>query len=170
VTRQPSSTGVPGVTPSPDPPFDFTRLGVRVPVVFISQCIPPNTVLNDRDYEHSSVVATVRKLFCPGSKPLTWREAQASTFDDVLTLTGDAIRTDVVKLPNPAVSQGIQIQATAEQRTATDLSVLMAKAMQNSLDQANLKSAGDVSTLTNAAEVSKYLRESQQNVMAGAAK
>jgi phospholipase C len=125
VTRQPSSTGVPGVTPSPDPPFDFTRLGVRVPVVFISQCIPPNTVLNDRDYEHSSVVATVRKLFCPGSKPLTWREAQASTFDDVLTLTGDAIRTDVVKLPNPAVSQGIQIQATAEQRTATDLSVLM---------------------------------------------
>lgn len=68
------------------------------------------------------------------------------------------------------MSNGIQIQATAEQRTATDLSVLMAKAMQYSLDQANLKSAGDVSTLTNAAEVSKDLREAQQNVMAGAAK
>jgi hypothetical protein len=126
-------------------------------------------VIHDRDYEHSSVVATVRKLFCPGSKPLTWREAQAPTFDDILTLTGNAIRADV-KLPNPVVSSGIQIQASAEQRGATDLSVLMARAMQYSLDQAGLKSAGDVSTLTNAAEVSKYLREAQQNVIAGAGK
>jgi phospholipase C len=130
VTRQPSSAGVPDVTPSPDPPFDFTRLGVRVPAVFVSPCIPPNTILHDRDYEHSSVVATVRKLFCPGSKSLTWREVQAPTFDDVLTLMGDAIRTDVVKLPMPVVSGGIQIQASAEQRSATDLSVLMARAMQ----------------------------------------
>jgi len=165
-----SSAGIPDVTPSPDPPFDFTRLGVRVPAVFVSPCIPPNTVLHDRDYEHSSVVATVRKLFCPGSKPLTWREAQAPTFDDVLTLTGDAIRTDVVKLPTPVVSSGIQIQASAEQRTATDLSVLMARAMQYSLAQANLKPAGDVSTLTNAADVSTYLRQAQQNVIAGAGK
>jgi hypothetical protein len=126
--------------------------------------------MHDRDYEHSSVVATVRKLFCPGSKPLTWREAQAPTFDDVLTLTGDAIRTDVVKLPKPVVSGGIQVKASAEQRTATDLSILMASAMEYSLDQANLKSAGDVSTLTNAAEVSKYLREAQQNVIAGVGK
>jgi hypothetical protein len=138
--------------------------------VFVSPCIPPNTVLHDRNYEHSSVVATVRKLFCPGSKPLTWREAQAPTFDDVLTLTGDAIRTDVVKLPKPVVSGGIQIQASAERRTATDLSVLMAKAMEYSLDRANLKSAGDVSSLTSAAEVSNYLRQAQQNVVAGASK
>jgi hypothetical protein len=169
VTRQHSSAGIADVTLSPDPPFDFTRLGVRVPAVFVSPRIPPNTVLHDRDYEHSSVVATVRKLFCPGSKPLTWREAQAPTFDDVLTLTGDAIRADV-KLPNPVISGGVQIQASAEQRTATDFSVLMARAMEYSLDRANLKSAGDVSTLTNAAEVSKYLRLAQRNVIAGAGK
>jgi hypothetical protein len=46
----------------------------------------------------------------------------------------------------------------------------MARAMEYSLDRANLKSAGDVSTLTNAAEVSKYLRLAQRNVIAGAGK
>jgi phospholipase C len=169
VTRQPSSAGAPDVTPSVDPAFDFTRLGIRVPAVFVSPCIAPNTILHDRDYEHSSVVATVRKLFCPGSKPLTWREAQAPTFDDVLTLTGSAIRTDVVNLPVPVISAGIQIQAaSAEQRTPTDLSVLMARAMEYSLAQANLKSAGAVSTLTNAAAVSAYLHQAQKNVAAGA--
>jgi phospholipase C len=168
VTRQPSSAGVPDVTPSLDPPFDFTRLGVRVPAVFVSPCIPPHTVLHDRDYEHSSIVATVRKLFCPGSKPLTWREAQAPTFDDVLTLTGDAIRTDVVKLPKPVVSPPIEIQASAGPRTATDLSVLIAKAMQHSIAAEGLKPVGDVSTLTNAAEVSDYLRRAQQVVLTGA--
>jgi phospholipase C len=171
VTRQPSSAAAPDVTPSVQPFFDFTRLGVRVPAVFVSPCIPPNTVLSNRDYEHSSVVSTVRKLFCPGSNPLTWREAQAPTFDDVLTLTGSDIRTDVVNLPKPIVSTGIQIQAAAEQRTPTDLSVLMARAMQYSLTAANLKSPpGHPSTLNNAAAVSAYLRQAQKNVATGASK
>jgi phospholipase C len=171
VTRQPSSAGVPDVTPSIQPPFDFTRLGVRVPAVFVSPCISPNTVLSNRDYEHSSVVATVRKLFCSGSKPLTWREAQAPTFDDVLILTGSDIRSDVVNLPKPIVSTGIQIQAAAEERTPTDLSVLMARAMQYSLTAAGLKPpAGNPVSLNNASSVSAYLRQAQKNVAAGASK
>jgi phospholipase C len=169
VQRQPSSAGVPDVTPSTDPPFDFTRLGVRVPAVFVSPCIPAGTILNSRDYEHSSVVATVRKLFCPGTAPLTWREAQAPTFDDVLTLTGNAIRGDVVVLPKPVVSNGIQIQASAEVRHATDLSVLFARAMQHSMIAQGLKPPpGDASTLTTAAAVSSYLKQAQQRVLAGA--
>ena len=171
VERLPSSAGVPDVTPSVDPAFDFTRLGVRVPAVFVSPCIRPGTVLHDRDYEHSSVVATVRKLFCPGTEPLTWREAQAPTFDDVLVLTGDEIRTDVVDLPIPVVSAGIDLHAAAaaaEPRTPSDLSVLMARAMDHSLKRRGIPPPGDVKTLTTAAEVSRYLRQAQTRSAAGA--
>ena len=81
VTRNPIYNSLPDVEHSGLPDvFDFTRLGVRVPAVFVSPCIPPNTVINDQDYDHCSVVSTVRKLFCnPASKPLNWREAQAAT-------------------------------------------------------------------------------------------
>jgi phospholipase C len=164
LTQDPIHKDLP-VTPSGPPDvFDFTRLGVRVPAVFVSPCIPRGTVINDRDYEHSSVVATVRKLFCPGSKPLTWREAQAATFENVLTLTGEDIRTDVVDLPDAVISAGMTISAAAEPpvpRSPTDLSVLMAGAMEYSLERRGLKPPGDHKTLTNSAEVSAYLKKAQ---------
>lgn len=172
LTQNPIYKNLP-VTPSGPPDvFDFTRLGVRVPAVFVSPCIPRGTVINDCDYEHSSVVATVRKLFCPSSKPLTWREAQAATFENVLTLTGDDIRTDVVSLPDPIISAGTDISANAESlvpRSPTDLSVLMAGAMEYSLKQRGLKPPGDHTTLTNSTEVSAYLKKSQQISAAAAA-
>jgi hypothetical protein len=139
--------------------------GVRVPAVFISPCIPPGTVINDRDYEHASVDATVRKFFCPGSQPLNWREAKAQTFDSVLTLTGSAIRSDVVNLPDAYTSAGIDISASAAEpipRTPTDLSVLMAGAMQYSLVQRGLQPPGDYSILTNSAQVTAFLQKAQQ--------
>jgi len=166
LTRNPIYNDLPDVKHSGPPDvFDFTRLGVRVPAVFVSPCIPPNTVLNTRDYEHSSVVATVRKLFCPDSQPLNWREAQAPTFDDVLTLTGDSIRNDVVELPDPVVSAGIDVSAGAAEpvfRAPTDLSVLMAHTMEFSLEQRGLEPPGDFRTLTNSAEVVAYLQKAQQ--------
>jgi phospholipase C len=165
LSRDPRFAGLPDVQHSGPPDvFDFTRLGVRVPAVFVSPCIPPNTVLHDRNYEHSSVVATVRKLFCPGSQPLNWREAQAPTFDDVLTLMGSDIRNDVVKLPDPVVSVGVDLAAAAapEPRSPTDLSVLMARAMQHSLIQRGLKPPGDVANLTTSAQVAEFLEQAQQ--------
>ena len=159
VTRQASSAGLLDVPPSKDPQFDFTRLGVRVPAVFVSPCIAPGTVLHDRDYEHSSVVATVRKLFCKGSQPLNWREAQANTFDDVLALEGDAIREDVVALPEPVVGFS---RPSSGVRSPTDLSVLMAQAMQYSLLQRGIFPPDDVGTLTNAADVTNFLQEAQK--------
>jgi phospholipase C len=153
----------PGATSDSPDAFHFTRLGVRVPAVFVSPCIPRNTVLNDRNYEHASVVATVRKLFCPGSQPLTWREAQAPTFDDVLTLTGDDIREDVINLPDPVVSAGIDLAAAAAvPRDETDLSVQMAGAMQYSLQQRGLPPPGDYKTLTTSTELADYLKKAQQ--------
>jgi phospholipase C len=155
--------------PGSGPPFnfDFTRLGVRVPAVFVSPCIPAGTIFNNRDYEHSSVVATVRKLYCPASSPLSWREAQAPTFDDVLSLEGAAIRTDIVDLPDPIIPVGIgDIQAAQQPRTATDLSVLIARCMTHSLQQRGIAPPGDPAALTTAGEVAAFLHEAQQRSLA----
>jgi phospholipase C len=167
VTRNPIYNNLPDVEHSGPPDvFDFTRLGVRVPAVFVSPCIPPNTVINDRNYDHCSVVSTVRKLFCnPASQPLNWREAQAATFENVLTLTGANIRNDVVNLPEPVVSAGVNISAAADApilRAPTDLTVLMAGAMQYSLQQQGLQPPGDYTTLTNSTQVSAYLKQSEK--------
>lgn len=164
LTRDPRFKNLPDVPPSPAPhAFDFMRLGVRVPAVFVSPCIPANTIINDQDYEHSSVVATVRKLFCPGSTPLTWREAQAPTFENVLTLTGNDIRTDFVDLPEPAAP----VAAGPVPRNESDLSVLMAGAMQYSLEQRGLTPPGDFRSLTNSQQVLQYLEKAQE-ISAGA--
>jgi len=71
-----------------DPPFDFTRLGVRVPTLMISPWIPKGTIVhepvNGTHFEHSSMPATIRKMFAPDQPFLTKRDAWAATFDFVL--------------------------------------------------------------------------------------
>ncbi|XP_045790701.1 non-specific phospholipase C4-like [Trifolium pratense] len=105
-------TPVDGV-PSPDDivgpepfKFKFDRLGVRVPTIFISPWIEPGKVLHEpsgpfptSQYEHSSIPATVKKIFnLPNF--LTKRDAWAGTFEGLLTLTKP--RTDCPeKLPDP---------------------------------------------------------------------
>ena len=71
--------------------FDFTRLGIRVPAVFVSPFIRAGTVYKHR-LEHASLVATARKLFAPDAAELTARDKAARTFEDVINLT--APRTD----------------------------------------------------------------------------
>jgi len=86
---------------SKDPPFDFTRLGLRVPAVVISPWIAAGTI-DHTQYEHSSIAATARKLFLGAawqSKYLTERDRQANTFEGLLTL--NAQRTDQVKFDAP---------------------------------------------------------------------
>ncbi|GBG67997.1 hypothetical protein CBR_g1116 [Chara braunii] len=90
-------TPVKGV-PNPDgligpPPyeFDFTRLGVRVPTIMVSPWLNKGKVYHrangptpTSEYEHSSIPATVRKLFNLKDGPLTKREAWAGTFEHIL--------------------------------------------------------------------------------------
>ncbi len=76
---------------SADPPFDFTRLGIRVPAVMVSPYIKAGTVIGSADntfYDHSSIIATARKLFLPDWQNtfLTNRDKNAATFDHVLNL------------------------------------------------------------------------------------
>jgi len=68
-------------------PFDFKRLGVRVPAVIISPYIEPGTI-DHTEYDHTSVIATARKLFlrkADATSYLTERDRLANTFDHLLT-------------------------------------------------------------------------------------
>ncbi|CAL4983730.1 unnamed protein product [Urochloa decumbens] len=86
--------------------FAFDRLGVRVPAMFISPWIEPGTVVHrpsgpepTSQYEHSSIPATVKKIFNL-KEFLTKRDAWAGTFESVLTRATP--RADCPeKLPEP---------------------------------------------------------------------
>jgi phospholipase C len=87
------------VSPSDHRPHDdfaFDRYGVRVPAVIVSPYIRPGTVLRAArkdlphqgppyPYDHTSIIATLRKCFNLGG-PLTARDAAAPDLDDVLVL------------------------------------------------------------------------------------
>ncbi|THU68923.1 hypothetical protein C4D60_Mb08t08960 [Musa balbisiana] len=107
-------TPVRGV-PSPDgivgpEPFFFTfdRLGVRVPTIMVSPWIEKGTVVHGpngiptptSEYEHSSIPATVKKIFDLPSY-LTKRDEWAGSFEGIV-LSRTEPRTDCpVELPSP---------------------------------------------------------------------
>ncbi|KAK1376101.1 non-specific phospholipase C6 [Heracleum sosnowskyi] len=84
--------------PSPDgntgpPPsnFKFDRLGVRVPTIMVSPWIQKGTVISrpkgptpNSEFEHSSIPATIKKIFNLSSNFLTRRDAWAGTFDYIV--------------------------------------------------------------------------------------
>ena len=81
---------------SVDDPFNYTRLGVRVPTIVVSPWVKKGLVVhggepNQPQYEHSSIAATViHKIFksrIPGHEPkyLTERDAWAKTFEHIFS-------------------------------------------------------------------------------------
>jgi phospholipase C len=102
LTRDPQ---YPDIPPTKDFGFRFDRLGVRVPAVFVSPRIKAGTIVRQQ-FDHCSIVATVRKLFCLDQTPFNWREGQAGTFDGIANLPDDQIRTDTIAVPAPVVSDG----------------------------------------------------------------
>jgi Phosphoesterase family len=93
-------------------PFDFTGLGVRVPLLLISPLIEAGTVIRSDTavpFDHTSILATIFRLL--GIDSDTWqlgsRTANAPTFESVLTRQGKPLRAHVT-LPgaqncNPSV-------------------------------------------------------------------
>lgn len=102
----------PGGVPNPDgknssqPPFDFTRLGVRVPAILVSPYIEKG-VVDATPYEHSSVASTLKKLFkLPAF--LNARDGAANTFEK--NLTRSAPRPDApLSLPLPGTPDEIRV-------------------------------------------------------------
>eukprot|EP01018_Ginkgo_biloba_P016436 Gb_28054 [translate_table: standard] len=88
VTDVPSPDGIVG----PDPFFfTFDRLGIRVPTIMVSPWINKGTVVHEphgpypsSQFEHSSIAATVKKIFNLQSGFLTKRDAWAGTFESIL--------------------------------------------------------------------------------------
>ena len=71
-------------------PFNFDRYGVRVPAVIVSPYIKPRTILRPTTgaqypFDHTSIIATLRKRFSLGS-PLTKRDEVAPDLESVLNL------------------------------------------------------------------------------------
>jgi phospholipase C len=113
---------------SPDPAFDFRRLGVRVPAVLISPFIAPMTI--DRtQYDHTSIIATARQLFVPDWKNnfLTKRDQQANciAFDDIFSL--DVARADPIDLTKfqPPVHTAQEIEAVLSRTPSDHLKALV---------------------------------------------
>ncbi|WMV21194.1 hypothetical protein MTR67_014579 [Solanum verrucosum] len=71
--------------------FKFDRLGVRVPTIMVSPWIKKGTVITkpkgptpSSEFEHSSIPATIKKIFNLTSNFLTHRDAWAGTFEHVV--------------------------------------------------------------------------------------
>jgi phospholipase C len=150
----------PAVPPSIDPPFAFDRLGVRVPAVFVSPYIKAGTIIK-RQFDHCSIVATVRKLFCLDKAPFNWREAHAATFDDVLNLPINQVRTERLVLPNPVVALPNRRTANIPPavRKPTDLTIAMARAMEYSMNILGVQPAMKVSQIYTAQDATDYLQQ-----------
>ena len=88
--------------------FLFDRLGVRVPGIVVSAYTAQGTIIGDSPgepstiFDHSSVLATVEKLF--GLKPLTQRDRAANTLEIALNLTAPRLlpAEALTTLPDPA--------------------------------------------------------------------
>jgi phospholipase C len=89
--------------------FTFEQYGPRVSAVIVSPWIPKNTI-DHRLYDHSSIPATLEKLF--GMDPLTARDRAANTVLSLLSL--DTARDDApASLPSPASSPAAPMLAMA---------------------------------------------------------
>lgn len=71
--------------------FKFDCLGVRVPTIMVSPWIKKGTVISgpkgpapNSEFEHSSIPATIKKIFNLTSNFLTHRDAWAGTFEEVV--------------------------------------------------------------------------------------
>ncbi len=117
----------PDKVPNPDgkvslnPPFDFARLGVRVPAILVSPWVDKGKV-DSTLYEHASIPATVRLLFnLPNF--LNERDKAANTFEK--NLLRDAPRTDAPDfLPVPGVASEIKHLRKLLHEDAQKLSLL----------------------------------------------
>ena len=77
--------------------FTFEQYGPRVPAVIVSPLIPKN-LIDHRTYDHSSIPATVEKIF--DLPPLTQRDARARDVTSLVSLTTP--RATPATLPDPA--------------------------------------------------------------------
>jgi phospholipase C len=87
--------------------FDFTRLGVRVPMVMVSAHIAPNTVINTC-HDHTSFLRTMFEKWSRYiTGPLTARDAAAPDFREVFTALALRDVSTWPDIPKPQIPAGL---------------------------------------------------------------
>jgi phospholipase C len=127
---------------SKNPPFDFTRLGVRVPTIMASPWIKAGSVFHaptaseipegqvGSQFEHSSVCASIKNLFNLPSF-LTNRDAWAATFHNTI-VNSEYPRVDCpTLLPVPGGSEAREAYKRAESTPVTKESILRDESLGN---------------------------------------
>lgn len=85
---------------SHQPPFDFDRLGPRVPAILVSPFLRQG--VDSTPYEHASIVRTVREHFCPGVAPLNARDAASTPLrSDLFTESARSDAPRRLRRPTP---------------------------------------------------------------------
>jgi phospholipase C len=105
---QPPSIPPDGV-PDPISGFQFNRLGIRVPAIFVSPWVQPGTILHNQ-YEHASIPATVANFFIADAsqRNLTVRESRANLFTaDANLFTLDQPNPDSFYFQPQTVAQAV---------------------------------------------------------------
>ena len=87
--------------------FDFTRLGVRVPMVMVSAYIAPNTVINT-PHDHTAFLKTMFEKWSEYiSGPLTARDGAAGDFREVFTAPTLRDVSTWPDIPKPKIPDGV---------------------------------------------------------------
>ena len=107
---------------STTPPFDFRRLGVRVPAIAVSPYIEPGTV-DHTAYEYASIPATAIEQFLgdPLTKAIYAREQYANTPLHLLTRSSATPRDDWPDFVAAAAAAPPSAPAATDQDPATSL-------------------------------------------------
>jgi phospholipase C len=118
----------PDGTPDPVSGFQFDRLGIRVPAIFVSPWIQAGTQLHTQ-YEHASIGASVAGFFIadPAQRNLTVREQRANVFTtDPNLLTLAAARQDSFYFQQQQAAMimpGLTIAAQADPSAPREISI-----------------------------------------------
>ncbi|XBI85760.1 hypothetical protein VPH35_093851 [Triticum aestivum] len=161
VVKVPQPDGIIG----PDPYyFKFDRLGVRVPSFLISPWVEKGTVIHEPNgpdktsqYEHSSIPATVKKLFNLRANYLTKRDLWAGTFESYLKVRKTP-RTDCPeKLPE--VTKSLRPFGANEDKSLSEFQVeLIQLASQLNGDHV-LNSYPDIGKTMSVGEANRYAED-----------
>src|ERR1700722_1172919 len=118
----------PDGTPDQVSGFQFDRLGIRVPAIFVSPWIEPGTIIHTQ-YEHASIPATVASFFIADAaqRNLTVREQRANLFtQDQNLLTLAAARQDSFYFQPQATLMGLMgltMAAQADESVSREISI-----------------------------------------------
>ncbi len=115
--------------PKPQYRFNFDRLGCRVPTVLISPWLDQGLVESSR-LQHTSIMATLRRMWGLRPHPLTAREGQAAVFDHLFEKRATP-RKDCPKtiprppLPDHSLSAALNMPLSPVQREVFDQVLLL---------------------------------------------